>query len=43
MLAWLDKHKLEPVVDSVRPFDEIISAIDRMEKGEQTGKLVVEF
>src|SRR5690606_32461994 len=43
MLKFIAEKKIQPVVDSVRPFDEIISAFDAMKAGSQSGKLVVEF
>lgn len=43
MLAFISKHEIEPIIDSIRPFDEIISAFDDMKAGRQSGKLVVEF
>ncbi len=43
MLDFISKHKIEPIIDSVRPFDEIVSAFDDMKEGRQSGKLVVEF
>jgi NADPH:quinone reductase-like Zn-dependent oxidoreductase len=33
--------RLEPVVDSVRDLDEAEDALERMEAGEQFGKLVL--
>ena len=41
MLELVRKHKLRPVVDSVRPLAELGDALKRMEAGEQRGKLVV--
>ena len=34
---------IKPILDSVRPFDEIVSAFDEMKAGKQFGKLVVKF
>ena len=43
MLRLVDKFKIEPVIDSSRPFGEIISAMDEMHEGQQMGKLVLTF
>ncbi len=41
MLDFVSKHKIHPVVDSVRPLAELPAALDRMDAGQQRGKLVV--
>lgn len=41
MLAFVEKHAIVPVVDSVFPLAEGAKAFERMEKGEQFGKVVV--
>ena len=41
MVAFLAEHKIEPKVDSVRPFDQIVSAFDDMRDGKVFGKLVI--
>lgn len=43
MLAYVTKNRIEPIIDSVRPFDEISSAFDKMQNGQQFGKLVAKF
>ncbi len=43
MVAFVNKHQINPVVDSVRPFHQVVSAFDEMKAGRQFGKLVVEF
>jgi len=43
MLQFVQEHRMEPVIDSVRPFHELVSGMERMEKGEQFGKLVFTF
>jgi zinc-binding alcohol dehydrogenase/oxidoreductase len=43
MLDFVDTHKINPIVDSVRPFEEIVSAFDEMKAGKQFGKLVMKF
>ena len=43
MIAFTAKNKLHPMIDSVRPFDQVIEAFDRMRQAEQLGKLVVTF
>jgi NADPH:quinone reductase-like Zn-dependent oxidoreductase len=41
MVDFVNSHKIVPVVDSVRPFDDISTAFERMQEGKQFGKLVV--
>ena len=41
MLAFVQKHEIVPVVDSVFSLSEGAKAFERMEKGEQFGKIVV--
>lgn len=43
MLRFITEHEIEPIIDSIRPFDEIVNAFDDMKEGKQSGKLVVEF
>lgn len=43
MLDFVRKNRIEPIIDSVRPFDEIVDAFDLMKSGKQFGKLVAEF
>ncbi len=43
MVAFVNKHQLKPKIDSIRPFDQIISCFDEMKAGKQNGKLVIEF
>lgn len=43
MLSFIAQHEIEPIIDSVRPFDQIITAFDEMKGGKQSGKLVVEI
>lgn len=43
MIAFVEQHKLTPIVDSVRSFDEIVDAFDQMKSGDRVGKLVVAF
>ncbi len=43
MISFVNQHQIKPIVDSVRPFDEIISAFDDMKAGKQFGKLVLSF
>lgn len=42
MLQFVEKHKLEPVVDSVLPLSQGAEAFERMDKGEQFGKLLLD-
>lgn len=41
MVAFINQHKIKPILDSIRPFSEIISAFDAMKAGGTFGKLVV--
>ena len=41
MVKLVANHRLRPVIDTVLPFAEISTAIQRMEEGQQFGKLVV--
>ena len=43
MLDYISEHKVIPLVDSVRPLAEIVSAFDLMRDSKQLGKLVVEI
>lgn len=43
MIRFVEKYKIEPVIDSVRPFDQIVDAFDAMREEKQFGKLVVEM
>lgn len=43
MLNFIEKHGIEPVIDSVRPFSKIIEALDDMKNGRQNGKIVLTF
>ncbi len=43
MVSFVNDHQLKPIVDSVRPFDQIISALDDMKAGKHFGKLVVKI
>ncbi len=41
MIHFIESHQLVPVIDSVRPFDDILGAFDQMKTGDRIGKLVV--
>ena len=41
MVNMVDDHQIKPVIDSIRPLDDIVSAFDEMKAGKQTGKLVI--
>ncbi|MFT7378014.1 MAG: zinc-binding alcohol dehydrogenase/oxidoreductase [Sphingobacteriales bacterium] len=43
MINLVEKYKIKPTVDSIRPFKDIISGFDDMASGKQTGKIVFEF
>ncbi len=41
MLAYIDKHRIEPVVDQIYKLDDAVTACTRLENGDQMGKLVL--
>lgn len=41
MLEFVTEHQIHPILDSVRPFDKIVSAFDEIKDGRVFGKLVV--
>lgn len=41
MLAYIDKHRIEPVVDQIYKLDDAVTACTRLEIGDQMGKLVL--
>ncbi|TRX49459.1 zinc-binding dehydrogenase [Fulvivirga sp. M361] len=43
MLDFIEDKKIKPLIDSARPFDEIISAFDDMANNSKLGKLVIEL
>lgn len=43
MIEFVGKHKIKPLLSSVRPFAEIVSAFDEMKAGKQFGKLVIKI
>jgi len=43
MITYVKKNRIEPIIDSIRPFDEIIDAFDKIKEGQQFGKLVAKF
>ncbi len=43
MLRFVEANSIEPVIDSVHPLDEARAATERMENGEQFGKIVLEI
>ena len=43
MIAFVEKHNIKPILDSVLPFADAISAFDRMQAGKQLGKIVLRF
>jgi zinc-binding alcohol dehydrogenase/oxidoreductase len=43
MLDFIAEKRLRPMLDSVRPFEEIGAAFEAMSSGAQFGKIVVTF
>jgi len=43
MLTFVEKHQIHPIIDSVRPFEQIIEAFNDMRDGKIFGKVVIEM
>jgi len=43
MIDFVSKHKVKPIVGSIRPFDEVITAFDEMAANTTSGKNIVKF
>jgi len=43
MLDFVQEHKIKPIIDSIRSFDEVTDAFDQMKEGDVFGKLVLSF
>ena len=43
MIDFLESRKLKPIIDRVYPLEQINEAMERMEKGDQFGKIVLEI
>lgn len=43
MLNFVEKHKLEPIMETPIPFGQIMEGFDKMQSGRQFGKIVVEM
>ena len=43
MVAFVNLHQIQPVVDSVLPLDEAQTALTRMDEGQQFGKIVLKI
>jgi D-arabinose 1-dehydrogenase-like Zn-dependent alcohol dehydrogenase len=41
MVEFINKHRIEPVVDQIFKLEDAVEAYRRMEAGEQMGKLVL--
>ncbi|NVK42044.1 MAG: zinc-binding dehydrogenase, partial [Oceanospirillaceae bacterium] len=41
MVEFVSRHRIQPIIDSVRPFSEAVSAFDSMKTGSQFGKIVL--
>jgi zinc-binding alcohol dehydrogenase/oxidoreductase len=42
MIQFVSKHKITPLVDSVRPLSNALAAFDKMRQANQLGKLVID-
>ncbi len=43
MVAYVNEHKIKPVIDEVFEFEDIQKALDKMDKGLHFGKLVIKI
>ncbi|GAB4127863.1 MAG: zinc-binding dehydrogenase [Raineya sp.] len=43
MLSFISKYQIRPIIDSVRPFEQIVEAFDAMRDGQIFGKVVISF
>ena len=43
MLQFIGKHQIKPVVDQVFPLADAQQAYERMNDGQQTGKIVLDI
>ena len=43
LLAFVSKHRIKPLIDSRFSLDQAHAALDRLETGEQFGKVVVDI
>ncbi|MEM6523248.1 MAG: zinc-binding dehydrogenase [Bacteroidota bacterium] len=43
MVRFVDENKIHPILDSIRPFEEVVSAFDDMAENKKTGKLVIKL
>jgi NADPH:quinone reductase-like Zn-dependent oxidoreductase len=41
MLNFISKHQIHPIIDSIRPFNQIIEAFNAMRDGQTFGKVVI--
>lgn len=41
MLQFVEKNKIKPIIDSMRPLDEVIAALDLMKSATQLGKIII--
>lgn len=43
MKAFMEKHKIKPVISKIYPFDELPQAIDYLEQGHAVGKVLIQL
>ncbi|MEM8895564.1 MAG: NAD(P)-dependent alcohol dehydrogenase [Bacteroidota bacterium] len=43
MMSFVSQRQLKPVIDSIRPFEDVLGAVKEMGKGSQMGKLVLKI
>lgn len=43
MVEFVEKHRIKPVIDTIMPFREAVAAFNRMRKGSQFGKIILQI
>ncbi len=43
MIAFVNEHKIHPIIDKIYPLENAVEAFDRMKEGFQFGKIVIEI
>jgi D-arabinose 1-dehydrogenase-like Zn-dependent alcohol dehydrogenase len=43
MIAFVEKHQLRPIVDSIRPFSRIVESFPDITKSNKVGKIVFQL
>jgi zinc-binding alcohol dehydrogenase/oxidoreductase len=43
MIDFLESRKIKPVIDKVYPLEQVNEAMERMQKGDQFGKILLQI